>query len=73
MGFHIFNDAAIVFLPNAVVRMVDLAAENLHNERIGGGRRGLAAEEESRERREERRERTYLFQPDCICVPQVSL
>ena len=52
MGFHVFNDATNVFLPNAIVRMVDLAAKNLHSERVGGGRRGLVAGEERRVRRE---------------------
>ena len=37
-------DAAVVFLPNAIMRMVDLAAKDLHSDRVGGGRRGWLRE-----------------------------
>ena len=54
MGFHVFNDAIIVFHPYAIMRLIDLATKNLHSKRVGGGRRGLAAGEERGERREGR-------------------
>ena len=54
MDLHVFNDAAIIFLPNAVMRMVDLPAEDLHSERAGGGQRGWLPE--GKEERGERGE-----------------